>query len=197
MKNQETETSGSHGSALLIIDVVNHFRFPGGKALLARAEAIVDPVLALRAAVENAGGPIIYVNDNFGEWHSDRARLIEQVLAGGNEVIRRLMPRDTDYFIIKPQFSGFHATNLPALLRELGIDRLILTGVATDICILFTAADAHMRGFGIWIPEDAVAAENDARGAWALEIMVNAMTAETRSTRALHLQEWDVEGNAS
>ena len=57
----------------------------------------------------------------------------------------RLRPDDNDYFVIKPQFSGFYSTNLPVLLPKLGVDRLILTGVATDICVLFTAGDAHMR----------------------------------------------------
>ena len=76
--------------------------------------------------------PVIYVNDNNGQWHSERTRLVEETLAKdtpGRVVTQALRPRDDDYFIIKPRFSGFYATNLPVLLPQLGVSRLILTGV--------------------------------------------------------------------
>lgn len=101
-----------------------------------------------------------------------------------------LKPSRNDYFIIKPQFSGFYATNLPVLLPKLGVSRLILTGIATDICILFTAADAHMRDYALWIPQDAVASENDDRAHFALDTMREAMGAETRASEALTLESW-------
>jgi nicotinamidase-related amidase len=76
------------------------------------------------------------------------------------------------------------------LLPKLGVSRLILTGIATDICVLFTAADAHMRDYSLWIPQDGVAAEDDQRGASALAIMRETMGAETASTDALSVAEW-------
>ena len=84
-----------------------------------------------------------------------------------------------NYFIIKPQFSGFYATNLPVLLPKLGVTKVALTGVATDICVLFTAADAYMRDYSIWVPEDAVAAKSLERHTMALEIMRSSLTATT------------------
>jgi nicotinamidase-related amidase len=99
-------------------------------------------------------------------------------------------PDDDDYFVIKPQFSGFYATNLQVLLPKLGVRRLILTGIAADICVLFTAADAHMRAYDLWIPRDAVASEDDRRADWALDIMRNSMEAETRATTDISLQTW-------
>lgn len=63
-------------------------------------------------------------------------------------------------------------------------------GARTDICVLFTAADAHMREYQLWTPEDAVASESDQRNAWALEIIRNSMQADTRSTAEQDLEAW-------
>ena len=73
---------------------------------------------------------------------------------------------------------------------KLGVDRILLTGIAADICVLFTAADAHMRDYALWVPEDAVAANTRERRRWALEIMKQSMGAEVRSTANLRLAEW-------
>ncbi|MCI1143802.1 isochorismatase family protein [Sphingomonas sp. WKB10] len=96
-------------TALLLIDMVNALDFEGGDDLRAATEDIVAPILSLRAAADAAGVPVIYVNDNNGQWHSERTRLVEETLANdtpGRAVTHALRPRDDDYFIIKPQFSG-------------------------------------------------------------------------------------------
>jgi len=176
--------------ALLIIDMINRFDFPQAEQIKPAALAAARVIARLRDDAGRSGFPVIFVNDNFGEWHSERSRLVKSALDGENEISALLEPNDDDYFIIKPQFSGFYATNLPVLLPKLGVNRLILTGIATDICVLFTAADAHMRDYDLWIPEDAVAAETVDRGGWALEIMANSMSAETCPTSALSLADW-------
>ncbi|MFC0205812.1 cysteine hydrolase family protein [Novosphingobium soli] len=178
------------GTALLIIDMINCFDFPGAEALQPAAEAAADAIERLRAEFEARGWPVVYVNDNFGEWHSERSRLVERALEHDNPVTQRLRPRADDFFIIKPQFSGFYATNLAVLLPKLGVTRLVLTGIATDICILFTAADAHMRDYSLWVPGDAVAAEDPERNRWALRIMQDSMGAETAASAALSLDDW-------
>ncbi|WP_260929178.1 cysteine hydrolase family protein [Novosphingobium sp. 9] len=71
-----------------------------------------------------------------------------------NPATELLQPAPADYFIIKPQFSAFYATNLPVLLPQLGASKLVLSGIATDICVLFTAADAHMRDYDLWVPSE-------------------------------------------
>lgn len=181
---------GGGGVALLIIDMINAFDFEGGDVLAPKALMAADTILALRGQVESAGGAVIYVNDNFGEWHSEKSRLVECAIAAGSAVTARLAPRDDDFFIMKPQFSGFYATNLQVLLPKLGVSRLIVTGVATDICVLFTAADAHMRDYSLWIPQDAVAAEDDELGRSALAIMQKTMGTETAPTSALRPTAW-------
>lgn len=181
--------NGSGEVALLIVDMINRFAFEDADVLRARAERAADAIVSLKSAARGCGAPVIYVNDNFGEWHSEKSMLVERAMEGGNRVTGKLLPDGEDYFIIKPQFSGFYATNLPVLLPKLGVSRLVITGIATDICVLFTAADAHMRDYAMWVPEDAVAAP-DERGEWALEIMRGSLRAETRPTSELALADW-------
>lgn len=180
-------------TALLIIDMINDMDFAHGPQMLERTHAAADGILALRAAADRRGVPVVYVNDNYGQWHSERSRLVEHCMrpeAPGRELVARLAPREADYFVIKPMHSGFYATNLPVLLPKLGASRVILTGIAADICVLFTAADAHMRDYQIWAPADCMAAVSPERARWALDIMAQAMSAETRPTTALDLEEW-------
>ncbi|HTM95441.1 MAG TPA: isochorismatase family cysteine hydrolase [Croceibacterium sp.] len=182
--------SGRGGVAVLIIDLVNGFDFEGGGKLHGAAENIVEPVLRLRAACDAADAPAVYVNDNFGEWHSEKTKLVDRARANAPDFVRRIEPREQDYFVIKPQLSGFYATNLPLLLPKLGVSRLILTGVAADMCVLFTAGDAHMRDYALWVPADAVAASSASRTEAALEIMRERLGAETRPSSELDLAGW-------
>lgn len=177
-------------AALLIIDMINCFEFNGAERIKPAALAAAEVIRRLHGDIEQRGWPIIYVNDNFGEWHSEKSRLVDKALGRRNRISELLKPDDADYFIIKPQFSGFYATNLPVLLPKLGVSRLILTGIATDICVLFTAADAHMRDYSLWVPSDAVAAEETERGRWALEIMATSMGAEIAAYGDLALDAW-------
>ena len=179
------------GTALLIIDMINELAFEDADAIRDGALKAAQAIARLRDACDAAGVPAIYVNDNHDEWHSERSRLIERCLdSPGAKIVRLIEPRPDDIFVIKPQFSGFYSTNLPVLLPRLKAERLILTGIAADICVLFTAADAHMRQYDLWVPEDAVAASSAERTRWALEIMRSSMAAETRPTGALSVEEW-------
>ena len=193
MSRAEIEGPAPGAAALLIIDMINDLDFEDGAALRPHAEAAADVIARLREAADALGTPVVYVNDNFGQWHSERSRLVAHCLrrdCQGRELARRLEPRADDYFVIKPQVSGFYATNLPVLLPRLGATRLILTGVAADICVLFTAADAHMRAYELWTPADAVASADAQHAAWALEVMRMNLGAETRPTGELSLEDW-------
>ncbi|HXU99832.1 MAG TPA: isochorismatase family cysteine hydrolase [Caulobacteraceae bacterium] len=178
---------------LLLVDVVNPLDFPGADAIGEAALRAGEAILALRRRADALGAPVIYVNDNYGHWGSEKAQIVERCRAAsprGGKLAAMLEPRPGDYFVIKPQVSGFYATNLPVLLPKLGVSRLVLTGIAADICILFTAADAHMRDYELWIPRDAVAAESDQRADWALEIARKSLGAETADTGTLDLARW-------
>ena len=123
---------------------------------------------ALKRRTAAAGIPTIYINDNFGQWRSDFRRTVAHCTARtspGRRVSRRLRPSARDYFVLKPKHSGFFDTTLDTLLEALRIRRVIMTGIAGNICVLFTANDAYMRDFKIVAPADCIvsntAADND------------------------------------
>jgi len=181
------------GVGLLLIDVINPMDFEGAESLGPKALQAGEAIARLRNEADRLGVPVIYVNDNYGYWSSEREKLVEMTAKASEaarRLVERLRPRTDDFFIIKPQFSGFYATNLPVLLPRLGVSRVVLTGFAADICVLFTAADAHMREYDIWAPRDAVASDQDAHAEWALGIMEKSMGAETAATTTLTLAAW-------
>jgi len=156
------------GTALLLIDVINDLAFDGSQALIAQAEAMAAPLARLKRRAATAGVPAIYINDNFGQWRSDFRRTVAHCTARsapGHRVSRRLRPTARDYFVLKPKHSGFFDTTLDTLLETLAIRRVILTGIAGNICVLFTANDAYMREYKILAPSDCIvsntAADND------------------------------------
>ena len=156
------------GTALLLIDVINDLAFEGSRALVAQAEPMAARLAAFKRRATAAGVPSIYINDNFGQWRSDFRRTVAHCTARsspGHLVSRRLRPTSRDYFVLKPKHSGFYDTTLDTLLETLAIRRVILTGIAGNICVLFTANDAYMRDLRIFAPADCIvsntAADND------------------------------------
>jgi nicotinamidase-related amidase len=156
------------GTALLLIDVVNDLAFDGSGPLVAQAESMAAPLAQLKRRATTAGVPTIYINDNFGQWRSDFRRTVAHCTARsspGHRVSRRLRPTAHDYFVLKPKHSGFFDTTLDTLLETLGVRRVILTGIAGNICVLFTANDAYMRDYTIFAPADCIvsntATDND------------------------------------
>ena len=156
------------GTALLLIDVINDLAFDGSDAIVASAASMAGPLAHLKRRATAAGVPAIYINDNFGQWRSDFRRTVAPCTARsspGHRVSRRLRPTARDSFVLKPKHSGFFDTTLDTLLEALRIRRVILTGVAGNICVLFTANDAYMREYKILAPADCIvsntAADND------------------------------------
>jgi nicotinamidase-related amidase len=177
--------------ALLLIDVVSRFDFPDAGKLLANARPIAGPLARLAARAREVGVPVIYVNDNFGRWRSDFHNLVDRCLepdAPGREFVAKLRPEEMDYLVIKPKHSGFFSTTLGTLLEYLGATTLILTGVTTDICVLFTANDAYMRDFGLIIPEDCVAAVEEEDHRTALKLMRRVLKADVRPSTEIDLR---------
>jgi nicotinamidase-related amidase len=168
--------------ALLLIDWINDLEFEGGDKLLAQALAAARATAALRRRAKQAGVPVIYCNDNFGKWRSDFRSLLEHVLQDevrGKAIAELLKPGEDDYFVLKPKHSGFHSTTLEVLLDHLGASTLILTGIAGNFCVQFTAQDAYMRDFALIVPGDCMASEEEADNRHALAHMANTCKAET------------------
>lgn len=175
-------------TALLIIDMINHFDFAGGKALARAAEPASKRIAWLRSRFRAAEWPVILVNDNFMDWKADFREICavcEQDGMPGAAIARRLAPGPEDYFVLKPKHSAFHASPLDALLASLEVRRLVITGIAADACILATALDAHMREYGLAVPRDCVAAITPARRDRALTVLRENCNADIRVSRRI------------
>jgi nicotinamidase-related amidase len=143
----------------LLIDVINDLDFDDSDGLVAQAEPMAIRLSALKRRAATAGVPCLYINDNFGRWRSDFRQTVKHCTSRsspGHRVSRRLRPTAKDYFVLKPKHSGFFDTTLGTLLEALRIRRVILTGIAGNICVLFTANDAYMRDFKIFAPSDCI-----------------------------------------
>jgi nicotinamidase-related amidase len=176
--------------ALLLIDVINDFAFPEAARLLRHALPAARRIAALKMRLVSKGVPVIYVNDNFGRWRSDFAKQVEHCLesdAGGRAITKLLQPGAEDYFVLKPKHSGFYSTTLDVLLQHLGVKKVILCGFAGDICVLYTANDAYMRGFDIVVPSDCVASETVQAKRLALKQMKRFLKAEIVHSSGLRL----------
>ena len=97
---------------------------------------------------------------------------------------RLLSPRATDITLLKPRHSAFYGSPLELLLKEMGAEELVLCGVAADICVQLTAADAFLRGFRVWVPADCIASETPQAKAAAVKYMAGILRCDVRGSRA-------------
>jgi nicotinamidase-related amidase len=177
-------------TGLLIVDMINEFSFPDAATMFPAIIGMAERIAALKRRVKAAGFPVIYVNDNFGKWQSDFRKLVARCLeepCRGKEVTTLLRPEDDDYFVLKPKHSGFYATPLGLLLSYLKARRLILTGVAGNSCVLYTAADAYMRDFELIAPSDCILSTHARANTTALEHMGTMLKADIRPSSELEL----------
>lgn len=176
--------------ALLLIDVINRLDFQTGHHLLEHALPMAAQISRLKDKAKAQGIPVIYINDNYGRWKSDFRQIVQICMhqdALGSRMSRLLQPAEDDYSVIKPKHSGFFSTTLDTLLAYLKVERLILTGVQTDICVLFTANDAYMRDFYLHVPSDCVASEQRQNSEYALQMMERILAADTTRSDQLDL----------
>ena len=179
-------------TALLIIDMISDFEFNSGDKILPFAEAIAKNIAALKKKAEKAKVAVIYVNDNFGKWRSDFKKQLKHSQSKsvrGHKIARMLAPKERDYFVLKAKHSAFYSTTLDLLLAYLGAKTLILTGVASDICILFTANDAYMRDYNLFVPCDCVAALDEKTNESTLRYMEKVLKADTRASDELDFKK--------
>jgi nicotinamidase-related amidase len=177
--------------ALLLIDVINDLSFDGGEDLLQQARPMAEAIAKLKKRAKAANIPVIYVNDNFGHWRSDFPTIVEYCMrpgVPGRETTAMLRPDEDDYFVIKPRHSAFYQTSLDLLLKYLQVHKLILTGMAADMCVLFTANDAYLREFEVIVPSDCCAAESEAYRSQALELIERVLKADVAPSTELDLE---------
>ncbi|MGC8721941.1 MAG: cysteine hydrolase family protein [Caldisericaceae bacterium] len=144
--------------ALLIVDMLNDFVEDWGTLKVDGAKEIIPQILKQKEAFVESGEPIIYLCDshtvNDDEFKLWPPHCVEGTK--GAEVVDELKPGDTDIVIKKTTYSGFFGTNLNETLRALAVKELYITGVAMNICVHYTAADARMLGYSVTVPLDCV-----------------------------------------
>jgi nicotinamidase-related amidase len=177
---------------LLLIDVINDLDFPEGEQIYDAALTMAHKIAALKKRARAARIPVIYVNDNFGRWQSDFRTVIDHVLredALGKPIAQLLAPDENDYFVLKPKHSAFFSTTLDVLLDYLKANTLILTGLAGNICVLFSANEAYMRDFNLIVPRDCIASNTRIENEHALDQMSKVLKADTRAAEELDLEK--------
>jgi len=191
-----TRAHDLHGSApdksdtaLLLIDVVNDFDFPEGEQLLKLAMPVGKNIADLKKRTKAEGIPAVYVNDNFGRWRSDFKKTVAHCReARGKQFVEMLLPDEDDYFVLKPKHSGFYSTTLALLLEHFAAKNLILTGIAGNNCVLFTANDAYMHDFKLFVPSDCVVSNTEEENLHALKQMQTVLKADTTPGAELDLK---------
>ena len=174
--------------ALLIIDMINDFEFPDGEALYAQSLPAAKRIAELKRRAAQSKIPIIYINDNFGKWRSDFQQQVHHCLhdaVRGQSIARLLKPGDEDYFVLKAKHSAFYATPLDLLLIYLKVKTLIITGIAGDVCVLFTANDAYMRDYHLVVPSDCIASRASEDNERSLLQMRETLKADTTPSAEL------------
>jgi nicotinamidase-related amidase len=171
-------------TALVVIDMLNPYAHDDADALAASVERILEPLndlvaRAWRAEQEEERVEVLYVNDNYEDFTATRNDVVRRALDGRRpDLIEPIVPPDGCDFMTKVRHSAFYSTALEYVLRQRGIERVVLTGQVTEQCILYSALDAYVRHFPLRVVRDGVAQIDPELGAAALRMMERNMRAE-------------------
>jgi len=157
--------------AVIVIDMLKDFI--EGRLGSERARQILPNLKKFLEESRKIRLPVIYVCDSHLPPDPEMKLWGEHAMkdSEGAEVIEDLKSEEGDYILGKRSYSGFYETGLDPLLRSLGIDTVILTGIFTNICVQHTAADAFFRGYRIFVVEDCVNALSDEENRESLSYM--------------------------
>ena len=175
-----------HKYAVIVIDMLNDF--VTGPIASPRVNHIIEPIKRLCAEARAKGVPVVYANDShtpevdkeFKVWGPHAVEGTE-----GAEVIDELKPEKGDYIVPKKTYSAFFSTPLELILRELGVDTVIITGWQADCCCRHTSADAFFRGFGIVVPKETTDTTTEEGYVGGLEYIKNIYGGEICSVNDL------------
>lgn len=157
--------------ALIIVDMLKEFVY--GRLRSPAAEAIVPRIRRLLELARDSGIPIIYLADRHYPFDRELKLWGPHAMADSaeSEIIEDLRPPPGSIVLYKRSYSGFRDTGLANILRDLGVDTVLLTGIHTHICVLHTAIDAFYERFDVIVVEDAVAAFDEKAHEWGLRHM--------------------------
>ncbi|NLP17507.1 MAG: cysteine hydrolase [Firmicutes bacterium] len=169
--------------ALLVIDMLNDFILPEGSLSVGPAGEAIVPLIAQQIKeFREAGEPVIYICDHHRAEDPEFEMFPPHCVQGtpGAEIVEALAPVEGELVIFKRRYSAFFATQLDLCLREMGIVELLLVGVCTNICVLYTACDARMRTYDVTVLKDAVASFDEEAHDFALAQMENVLGVEVK-----------------
>ena len=160
---------------LLIIDMLNDFVKKGAPLYVPNIESIIDPIKREIEYARTNDIKIIYICDAHGKEDREFTLYPPHAIKNtkGSEIIKALKPGKDDIIIKKKTFSGFYNTSLDDVLKKLKITELIITGCVVNICVLFTVADAVLRGYKVNVIRDAVIGLNKKDYDFSLKQMKN------------------------
>jgi nicotinamidase-related amidase len=165
--------------ALLVIDMQNDFCRENGTLFVKQNQTIIPRIKREIELCRKARVPIIYTQDwhepNDAEFELWPKHCIRQ--SWGAEIVDELKPAPRDLVVRKNTYSAFFKTRLDSSLRKLGIKTLILTGCITYFCVLFTAKDAHERGYRLIAKRDCLGFVSRKMHEFALDLMRHAFKA--------------------
>lgn len=165
--------------ALVIIDMLNTYEHRDATPLRASVARALPAIQQLLDAARARNALIVYVNDNYDQWHAGQRELTERALGSPHhDLVKPIVPAAETPFVVKARHSIFYETQLEYLLRRHGVSRLVLAGQVTEQCILYSALDAYVRHFEICVWSDAVASIDDDLADAALQMMERNMHAE-------------------
>ncbi|GAA3920558.1 cysteine hydrolase [Streptomyces gulbargensis] len=145
-------------SALVVIDMLNTYEHEDADLLVPSVKEAMPAITDLLRRAREADAPVVYANDNFGQWRSHHGEILDMALAGRHpELVDPVRPDEDDLFVVKARHSAFYETPLGYLLHSLDVTDLVLTGQVTEQCVLYSALDAHIRHLRVTVPRDAVA----------------------------------------
>jgi nicotinamidase-related amidase len=157
---------------LLAVDLFGDFGHPDGERLLRSLRERQEGFTRTLAAARERQVPVLFANDTRGVWDGDARGLVEGALSGpGGDVLRLLRPQPDESFVVKPRYSAFDLTPLTLVLEQLRVERILLIGIATEMCVAQTAIDARERGFKVTVVTGACATTDEQIEATALRYL--------------------------
>ncbi len=173
-------------SAVIVIDMLNRYEHEDADPLMESARQMVPHLSSLIADAREREIPVVYVNDNYQDWTAGRRELVAHALGGrAPELVEPILPPDDAPFVVKARHSIFYGTQVEYLLRQQGIERLILTGQVTEQCVLYSALDGYVRHFEVVVAPDALAHIDAELAEAALRMMESNMRAHVIEARSV------------
>jgi nicotinamidase-related amidase len=176
-------------TALVVIDMLNTYEHEDADRLAANVKGAIPGITTLLDRARDEDVPIVYVNDNYGDWNTSAEELTERALAGKHpELVEPVVPREGVDFVLKARHTIFYETPLEYLLYERDVGRLVLAGQVTEQCVLYSALDAYVRHLDVVVPRDGVAHIHENLGEAALEMMGRNMDADLSDSASVGLR---------